>query len=95
MGLILLQAAMAAGAVLFVLLGIFLLIGAPILTGLFMKILWKILGKEDFIKDNKPYHTDPLLYFPCLIGSISILVFIFYFLLLLFDKLNPDFLLYS
>jgi hypothetical protein len=95
MGMIVLQAAMAAGAIFFVLLGIFLLIGVPILTGLFMKMLWIILGRQDFIKDKKPYYKDPLLYFPCLIGSIIILVVIFYCLILLFDKLNPDFLKYS
>lgn len=93
--MIVLQAAMAAGAIFFVFLVIFLLIGVPILTRLFMKILWRVLGREDFIKDNKPYYKDPLLYFPCLICSIIILVVIFYFLLLLFDKLNPEFLMFS
>jgi hypothetical protein len=89
--MILLQAAMAAGAILFVFLLIFLIIGVPILTGIAMKILWRILGKEDFIKNKKPYYKDPLLYFPSMIGSIVILVLIFYFSLILFDKLYLNF----
>jgi hypothetical protein len=89
MGMILLQAAMVAGAILFVFLLIFLIIGVPILTGIAMRILWKILGKKDFITNKKPYYKDPLMYFPCLICSVAILTFAFY-QLVLFMNLHFD-----
>jgi hypothetical protein len=85
MGMILLQAAMAAGAIFFVILLIVLIIGVPLLTGIAMKILWRTLGKGDFIINKKPYYKDPLLYFPCLICSIIILTFAFYRLILLMN----------
>jgi hypothetical protein len=85
MGMILLQAAMAAGAILFVFLLILLMIGVPILTGIAMKIFWRILGKKDFIINKKPYYKDPLLYFPCLFCSIAILTLAFYRLILLMN----------
>jgi hypothetical protein len=83
--MILLQAAMGAGMILFVFLLIFLIFGVPLLTGILMKMLWRILGKEGFIKNKKAYYKDPLLYYPCLICSIIILVFIYCRLILLMN----------
>jgi hypothetical protein len=85
MGIIFLQAAMAAGAILFVFLLIVLIIGVPILTGIAMRILWRTLGKKDLITNKKPYYKDLLLFFPCLIGSIIFLTFAFYRLILLMN----------
>jgi uncharacterized membrane protein YidH (DUF202 family) len=82
---------MMAGLVLAIMLGIFLLIGVPILTSIFMKILWRNLGKAENLKNKKPYYKDPLLFIPCIVFSVSLLVIIFYILILLFDKLNPGF----
>lgn len=93
--LIFLQAAMGASAVIVVLFLVFLLIGVPLLTGFFMKTLWRILKKETFISNNSPYYKDPLLYILSLISSVAIVVVIFYFSLLLFDKLNPNFGFYN
>jgi NADH:ubiquinone oxidoreductase subunit 5 (subunit L)/multisubunit Na+/H+ antiporter MnhA subunit len=89
--LIFLQAAKGASEVIIVLLVIFLLIGVPILSGFFMKTLWSILKKETFINNDSPYYKDPILYILSLIGSVAIVFVIFYFSLLLFDKLNPNF----
>ena len=89
--MILLQAAIAGGAVLLFLFGLFMLIGAPILTVLLMKIIRKILAKENLIQNKKPYFKNLLLYFLCLIFSIILLGLIFYLLLFLFDKFNPNF----
>ena len=83
--MVLLQAAMLAGAILFICLGLFLIIGAPILTGLCMRTLWTIRKKRDFIDTKKPYYKDPLFYFPCLIFSIAVLTFFFYKTFLLID----------
>lgn len=77
-----LQAAMGAGAILFVLLIIFLITGVPILTAILMKLMWRIAGKKDFIKNRKPYYKDPLIYFPVLICSIIIFTCVFYYLMI-------------
>jgi hypothetical protein len=92
---ILLQAAIAAGFFLFILFGAFLLIVTPKLVGLLMKFIWRRQNKEDYLKNNTPYYKDPVLYFPCLILSIIILSYMFYLLLLLFDKLIPNWGLYT
>ncbi|HEY4788639.1 MAG TPA: hypothetical protein VIH57_21460 [Bacteroidales bacterium] len=89
--MILLQAAMAAGAVLLIYLGVLLVIVVPILTGLLMRFSWRIFGKQDYIKNGIPYYKDHLLYFLCLLVSIGITLLLFYLSLILFDKLNPDF----
>jgi uncharacterized membrane protein AbrB (regulator of aidB expression) len=53
--MILLQAALAFGYLLFYVgLPIFLLIGTPITVGIFMKLLWRLLGKTDYIKTKAP-----------------------------------------
>jgi hypothetical protein len=88
--MILAQSAIAGGAVLLLFFGIFLLIGIPILTGAFMKFIWKRMNKVEYIKNNMPYYKDPLWYFPCLILSIILLGFIFYGLLILYDRLYPQ-----
>ena len=93
--LIFLQAAMGASAVIVVLLVISLLIGVPFLSAFFMKTLWSILKKETFINNDSPYYKDPILYILSLIGSVAIVFVIFYFSLLLFDKLNPNFGFYN
>ena len=50
--MILLQAAIAAGLVLIVVFGIYLLIGIPILTTVLMKTYWKISNQLEKISNG-------------------------------------------
>ncbi len=89
--MILLQAAIAAGMVLVLILAIFIIIGTPILTGFFMRVIWKKTGKEENIENKIPYYKDLLLFLISVIFSIVIILIIFFLMLILFDKLYPDF----
>jgi len=93
--MILLQAAMAAGFILLLTLGVFLLIGVPLLTGLFMRTYWKLSGKKQNIEKKTPYYKDILPFFLSILLSAVITLIFFYSLLILFDKLYPNFLEYS
>lgn len=93
--MILLQAAIAAGLFLVILLGIFLLVGVPILVGVLMKFVWRRLNKEEYITNKTPYYKDPVWFFLSVLVSIVILGYVFYLLLVLFDKLNPGWGLYT
>jgi len=88
--MILLQAAIAAGFFLAIFFIIFLMIGVPLLVGTFMRWSWRVFKKVDYLRNNMPYYKDPVLFFPCLVVSIIILCCSFYLLILLFDKLNPN-----
>lgn len=83
--MILLQANMLFGATLLTFFGIFLLFGIPILTGISMKLIWRISGKIDYIKQNTPYYKDPFTFSLSLIYSIIILSVFYYKLTLLID----------
>lgn len=89
--MILLQAEVAAGMFLFyIALPVFVLTVTPILVGIFMRIVWRRQGKQEYIKNKMPYYKDPLLFFPLLILSMIIACIFFYLLLILFDKLFPE-----
>lgn len=83
--MILLQTSLVPGAFILVAFGVFLLFGIPVLTGISMKILWRVSGKIHYIKENIPYHKDPVRFFPSLIYSIFTLSIIYYKLILLVD----------
>lgn len=85
--MILLQANMFPGAFILVIFGVFLLFGIPVLTGISMKILWRVSGKIHYIKENIPYHKDPIRFFPSLLYSIVTLSVIYYKLIVLVDIL--------
>jgi uncharacterized protein involved in cysteine biosynthesis len=89
--MILLQAAMLGRFVLFAFLCITLVIGTPFLTGLFMKVYWRLADKKDNIAGGKPYYKEPLPFVLSIILSISLLIGFVYLLVVLFDKLNPDY----
>lgn len=81
---------MAAGLVLIVLFGAFLLIGMPLLIRVLMKFFWKIQDKKEYLKNKTPYYKDPLLFLTTIVLSLVILGYLFYLLLILFDRLYPN-----
>jgi uncharacterized membrane protein YidH (DUF202 family) len=81
--MIFLQAAIAGGIV--------LLIGIPILTGIFMNVYWRSVGKEENIKNKKPYYSDPFPFIVTIIVSILILLCLFYLLIIILDKVFPGY----
>jgi uncharacterized protein involved in cysteine biosynthesis len=85
--MILLQAAMLGGFVLFAFLCITLVIGTPLLTGLFMKVYWRLADKKDNIAGGKPYYKEPLPFVLSIILSISLLIGFVYFLVVLLINL--------
>ena len=87
--MILLQAAMAGGFVLIILLGVFLLIGIPVLTTVLMKLYWRFAGKKENIKNGKAYYKDFIPFLSILIFSIIALLLLFYMLIILFDTIYP------
>ena len=89
--MILLQAAIAAGMTLVVILVIFIIVGTPFLTGFFMRLLWKKTGKEKNIENKMPYYKDLLPFLIAVIVSILLILSVFYLVLILFDNLYPRF----
>lgn len=89
--MVLLQAAMSRGFVLIIFLISFIVIFTPVLTCLLMKLFWRILKKEAYINLKKPYYKDPLPFSASIILSISFLIFVFYLLILWFDKAFPNY----
>lgn len=89
-----LQAAIGAGLILFVFFGIYIVIGLRILVPLFFKLLLKKRENGE-LRRSTPYYSRPFPYVISLMLSISILLPVFYGLILLFDKFFPDFLKYS
>lgn len=87
--MVILQAGIAGGFLIIILFGIYLLVGLPLLTGMFMKFVWRRLNKEKLITNNTPYYKDPIWFFPRLLLSIVILGYVFYLLLILVDQLYP------
>jgi hypothetical protein len=87
--MILLQAAIRFGIIFFVLLIIILIVGAPVLTRFIMKLIMGLIGelsgKSDTIVSKRPYYKYPVLYFSCMIVSVSVLTYTFYRLVLLTD----------
>jgi hypothetical protein len=88
--IVLLQAAIGAGMLLFILFPLFLLLGISRLTGIFMKFIWRKRKKEEFLKNKVPYYKDPLWFFLSLLLSVLILGYLFYALLILFDIITPE-----
>jgi prepilin signal peptidase PulO-like enzyme (type II secretory pathway) len=93
--MIFLQAAMAAGFVLLVILGGCLFFGIPLLTHLFMKFYWRITGKEERITNNEPYYRYPLLLVICMLLAALLIAGVFYSTLKLLDYALPGLLEYS
>lgn len=89
--MVLLQAAMLGGLILMIFLISFIVIFTPILTCLLMNLFWRILKKEEYINAKKPYYKDPLPFIVSIILSISFLVFVFYLLIIWYDKAHPNF----
>ena len=87
--MVLLQAAMLAGYIILIFLGIYLLIFTPILIGLLMKAFWNFTDKKQNIIDKKPYYKDPFPFIISIFLSVSILIYIFYWLIIWLDKLYP------
>ena len=88
--MVLLQAAMIGGMILVIFFGVFLLIGIPVLTGIFMKWFWRLIGKKENIENKVLYYKDPLPFIISIIFSIFILGSIFYLLIIWFDKAFPN-----
>lgn len=89
--MILLQAAMAAGLVLLVIFGIYLLIGIPILTMVLMKAYWKISNQLEKISNGTPYYKDPFPFVISIVLSLAVLIFGFYLFIIFLDKFIPSF----
>ena len=87
--MILLQAAIAAGAVLVGKFGIFLLIGVPVFTMLFMKAYWKLSNQEEKIQNQLPYYKEPLPFLINIILAVCIVILVFYFFISILNF--PDF----
>ena len=87
--MILLQAAIAAGAVLVGIFGIFLLIGVPVFTMLFMKAYWKLSNQEEKIQNQLPYYKEPLPFLINIILAVCIVILGFYFFISILNF--PDF----
>jgi len=79
----------AGGYILVGFLGIYLLIGVPILTGLFMKWYWRLSNKQYHIESNTPYYKDVFPFLVILILALVILICSFYLLIRFFDFLFP------
>ena len=89
--MILLQAAIAAGLVLLVIFGIYLLIGIPLLTMLFMRTYWKISNQHEKIKNKTAYYKDPCPFVISILPALGILIFGFYLFIISLDKIFPGF----
>jgi hypothetical protein len=89
--MILLQAAIAAGFVLIIVLILFLFFGATIFTKLLMKLYWKLSGNGKYIIAKKPYHKNIIPFLLSIIISLLISVSLFYSFLLFLDFIFPSF----
>jgi hypothetical protein len=89
--MVLLQAAMLGGFMLVAVFCIFLIVGTPLLTGLFMKVYWRVADKKQYIIDNKPYYKEPLPFLVCVLLSVFAIAGFICLLLVLFDKAFPNF----
>jgi hypothetical protein len=89
--MILLQAAIAAGLILLVIFGVYMLIGIPLLTMLLMKAYWKISNQQEKIKNKIPYYKDTYPFILSVAVALSILIFGFYLFIILLDKVFPSF----
>jgi uncharacterized membrane protein len=85
--MILLQAAIAAGAVLTIILGVVLLIGVPVLTS----ILMQLFRKNNGTPKGTPYYKEPALLIPSLLIAASVTIALFWLLILLLDELLPSY----
>jgi hypothetical protein len=88
--MVLLQAAMSGGFVLVIALCVFLIIGTPLLSRLFIRTYWKLKGKSRNFISNEPYYKDPFPFLVSIILSVSVLIGFLYLLIVLCDKLIPD-----
>jgi uncharacterized membrane protein YjjP (DUF1212 family) len=84
--MILLQAGMMGGLILVIIFGIFLLIYIPILTGIFMKLFWRLIDKKEKIENNISYYKDPFPFLISIAFSIFTLIVPSYLLIIWFDK---------
>ena len=89
--MILLQAAIAAGFILLVIFGVYLLIGIPLLTMLLMKTYWKISNQQEKIKKKTPYYKDPYPFVISIVLALGVLIFGFYLFIISLDKIFPSF----
>jgi hypothetical protein len=80
---------MGGGSIFYIILPIYLIIGIPIVTGILMKMYWRIMGKSQQIIDGKPYYQEPFPFVVSLALSLIILSGIGYLLLLLFERIYP------
>ncbi|MCD6012434.1 MAG: hypothetical protein K0Q79_2296 [Flavipsychrobacter sp.] len=90
-----LQAAMGFGYVVVLIFGLLILVGVPILTRLFMEYIWRKKGKRKFIEKKTPYYKDPIWFILCMITSFVIVTIVFFFVLIFFDKLFPQYGFYN
>ena len=86
-----LQAAMTAGFVLMIMFGIYMLIGIPLLTILFMKTYWKISNQQERIKNKVAYYKDPIAFVVSILFVFGILLLSFYLFVMSLDKIFPGF----
>jgi hypothetical protein len=89
--MILLQAAIAAGFILILVLIIFLILGVIIFTPLLMKLYWKLSGNSENIIAKKPYHKDIVTFLSSIIISVVISISLFYLFVLFLDFIFPSF----
>jgi len=87
--MILMQAAIAGGIVLAILLGLLLLIGVPVLVTLLMRLYWKVAGKKDSVKKKRYKEIIPFI--SIVIFSIVALLLLFYLLVKLLSGVYPSF----
>jgi ABC-type multidrug transport system permease subunit len=79
---------MAAGAVMLFVFGILLLIGVPILTGIFIKLFRRSSG----VSNDAPFYKQPAIFIPSLlIAIVLMLVFCYFIVPVIFDALFSSF----
>ena len=87
--MVLLQAAIGGSLVLFMVSGLFLLIGIPVLTTTLMKLYWRLAGKKNGNKNGNAFHKDILPFVSILVFTVTALLLVLYMLIILFDNFFP------
>jgi len=83
--MVLLQAAIGGSLVLFIVSGLFLLIGIPVLTTTLMNLYWRLAGK----KNGTAFYKDIIPFVSILVFSVTALLLVLYMLIILFDNFFP------
>ena len=89
--MILLQAAIPGSFMIAICLGVFLLVGVPILTSVLMNLYGRLAGKKEKAKSGKAYYKSVIPFVSIIVFSIMSLLLLFYLLIILFDEAVPSY----